>query len=78
MDEPEEIFMGASRKTKTSKFEDAIEEMEQTNFKRVVMTKKEKQGLKTKRQEEMQDRFDTLDDDNLAISNILKRDFSAT
>lgn len=30
MEEPEEVFMGASRKTKTSKFEDAIEELEQS------------------------------------------------
>jgi hypothetical protein len=28
MDEPDEIQMGAYRKTKTSKFEDAIEELE--------------------------------------------------
>jgi len=28
MDEPEEVFMGLGRKTKTTKFTDAIEEME--------------------------------------------------
>lgn len=76
MEEPEEVFMGASRKTKTSKFEDAIEELEQSQFKRVTMTKKEKTALKTKRTEEMQDRFETLDDDNAAIENILKRDYA--
>lgn len=40
------------------------------------MTKKEKMALKTKRTEEMQDRFETLDDDNAAIENILKRDYA--
>jgi hypothetical protein len=35
MDEPEEVYMGASRKTKTSKYEDKIEQQEMMNFKRV-------------------------------------------
>ena len=30
LDEPEEVFMGLTRKTKTSRYEDAIEELEQS------------------------------------------------
>jgi len=46
LDEPEEIFMGAGKKTKTSKYEDMIEQHEQDNFKRVSMSKKDKQKLR--------------------------------
>lgn len=42
------------------------------------MTKKEKQAIRTKRQEEMQDRLETLDDDNKAIESILKRDYASS
>jgi hypothetical protein len=38
--------MGAGRKTKTSRFEDKLEELEQSQFKRVSMSKKEKQKLR--------------------------------
>lgn len=68
--------MGAGKKTKTSKYEDAIEELEQSNFKRVSMTKKELRAIKNKRMEEIEDRLDNLDDDNAAIDNILRRDFT--
>ncbi len=53
MDEPEEIQMGAYRKTKTSKFEDAIEELEQSQFKRISMSKKDQKALRNRRMEEM-------------------------
>ena len=42
LDEPEEIHMGVGRRTKTAKYEEAVEEFEKDNFKRVSMTKKEK------------------------------------
>lgn len=47
------------------------------NFRRVSMTKKDKQTLRNKRKEEMQDKLDTLDDDNRAIDNILRRDYTS-
>jgi hypothetical protein len=72
-DEPEEVFMGASRKTKTAKYEDAIEAMEMENFKRTQMTKKETRKLKKQREDEMEDRLDNLDDDFRAIETIVKR-----
>jgi hypothetical protein len=72
-DEPEEVFMGASRKTKTAKYEDAIEAMEMENFKRQQMTKKETRKLKKQREDEMEDRLDNLDDDFRAIETIVKR-----
>jgi len=71
-DEPEEVFMGAGKKTKTSKFEDAIEELEQSQFKRISMTKKEMKAIRNKRQEELQDKIENLDDDFAAVENILK------
>lgn len=46
LDLPQEVFMGAGRKTKTSRFEDKLEELEQSQFKRVSMSKKEKQKLR--------------------------------
>ena len=72
-DEPEEVFMGASRKTKTATYEDAIEAMEMENFKRTQMTKKETRKLKKQREDEMEDRLDNLDDDFRAIETIVKR-----
>ncbi len=71
-DEPEEVYMGLGRKTKTSKYEDALEELEQSQFKRVQMTKKELRAIKSKREEEMQDRLENLDDDFAAVENILR------
>ena len=71
-DEPEEVFMGAGKKTKTSRYEDAIEELEQSQFKRVQMTKKELKAIKSKRDEEMQDKLENMDDDFAAVENILK------
>lgn len=77
LEEPEEVYMGMGRKTKTSRYEDAIEAQELDNFRRVQMTKKEKQSLRNNRTEEMQEKLDTLDDDNRAIENILRRDYSS-
>lgn len=71
-DEPEEVHMGLGRKTKTSKYEDAIEKIEQEQFKRVQMTKKEVRAIRSKREEEMQDRLENLDDDFKAVENILR------
>lgn len=65
--------MGASRKTKTSKYEDAIEEAELDQFKRVQMSKKELRALQNQRETEMQDRLEDLDDDFKAIESIVKR-----
>ena len=72
-DEPEEVFMGASRKTKTAKYEDALEEQELDNFKRVQRTKKELRAIKKQREDEMEDRLDNLDDDFKAIESIVRR-----
>ena len=44
-DEPEEIFMGANKKSKASKYEDMIEEQEMESFRRIQMTKKQKKAL---------------------------------
>lgn len=71
-DEPEEVHMGLGRKTKTSKYEDALEQLEQSQFKRVQMTKKEMRAIRSKREEEMQDRLENLDDDFRAVENILR------
>lgn len=64
--------MGLGRKTKTSKYEDALEELEQSQFKRIQMTKKELRAIKNKREEEIQDRLENLDDDFAAVENILR------
>ena len=71
-EEPEEVHMGLGKKTKTSKYEDSLEELEQSQFKRVSMTKKEARAIKNKRQEEIQDRLENLDDDFAAVENILR------
>jgi len=65
--------MGAGRKTKTGKYEDAIEEMEMGTFKRVQMTKKELRQLKEQREAEIEDKLENLDDDFKAIESIVKR-----
>ena len=72
-DEPEEVYMGAGKKTKTSKYEDMLEEQEMENFRRVQMSKKEKKALRNKRLEGMEDRLEDLDDDFKAIQSIVKR-----
>ena len=72
-DEPEEIFMGAGKKTKADKYEEMIEEHEMENFKRIQMTKKEKKAMRSRRMEDMQDKLENLDDDFAAIQNIVKR-----
>jgi hypothetical protein len=36
------------------------------------MTKKEKKAIRSKREEEMQDRLENLDDDFRAVENILR------
>jgi hypothetical protein len=72
-DEPEEVYMGVNKRSKTNKFTDMIEQDEMENFRRVSMTKKEKKALRNKQLEEMQDRLDDLDDDFAAINNIVKR-----
>ena len=66
-DEPEEVYMGAGKKTKTSKYEDMLEEQEMESFRRVQMSKKEKKALRNKRLEGMEDRLENLDDDFKAI-----------
>lgn len=70
---PEERYMGNNPKTATSKYIDKIEEFEQSQFKRVSMSKKEIRKLKNQQQREIQDNFDRLDDDYAAIDTILKR-----
>ena len=72
-DEPEEVYMGAGKKTKTSKYEDMLEEQEMESFRRVQMSKKEKKALRNKRLEGMEDRLEDLDDDFKAIQSIVKR-----
>lgn len=72
-DEPEEVFMGASKKTKANKHEDMVEEMEMENFKRFQISKKEKNLMKKRRLEDMQDKLENLDDDFEAINRIVKR-----
>ena len=66
-DEPEEVYMGAGKKSKASKYEDLIEEQEMENFKRVQLTKKEKKALKNRRLVDMEDKLEDLDDDFKAI-----------
>lgn len=70
---PEERYMGNNPKTATSKYIDKIEEFEQSQFKRVSMSKKEIRKLKNQQQREIQDNFDRLDDDYAAIDTILRR-----
>lgn len=70
---PEERYMGNKPKTATSKYIDKIEELEQSQFKRVSMSKKEIRKLKNQQQNEIQDNFDRLDDDYAAIDTILRR-----
>ena len=66
-DEPEEVYMGAGKKSKASKYEDLLEEQEMENFKRVQLTKKEKKALKNRRLVDMEDKLEDLDDDFKAI-----------
>jgi len=73
MDEPEEIHMGVGRKTKASKYEDMLEDMEVENFRRFSHTKKEKKAMKQRRQADLEDGIDNLDDDFAAIEKIVKR-----
>lgn len=73
MDEPEEIHMAVGKKTKSSKYEDMLEDMEMDNFKRVSLTKKEKKAMRQRRQEDLEDRLDNLDDDFAAIEKIVAR-----
>jgi len=72
-DLPEEVYMGGQKKTKTGAYMDAIEKQEMENFKRSNLTTKQLSKLKSKRHEEMQDKIETLDDDNQAIETILNR-----
>jgi len=46
MDEPEELHMGAGRKTKAAHHEEIREQIEQENFKRIQLSKKEKKAIK--------------------------------
>ena len=72
-DEPEEVYMGFNKRSKTNKYADMLEEDEMENFRRVSMTKKEKKALRNKQLEDMQDKIDNLDDDFAAINNIVSR-----
>lgn len=72
-DEPEEVYMGASKRSKANKYADLIEENEVDNFKRYQMTNKEKKAIRYRQIEDMQDRLENLDDDFAAIDNIVKR-----
>lgn len=71
MDEPEELHMGAGRKTKAAKHEEIREQIEQENFKRVQLSKKEKKALKKQYQDDFEDKLDNLDDDLAAIDRLL-------
>lgn len=72
-DEPEEVYMGAGRRSKTNKYSEMIEQDEMDNFRRVAMTKKEKKALRNRQLDDIQDKIDNLDDDFAAINNIVSR-----
>jgi len=72
-DEPEEIFMGAGKKTKQDKYEDMIEEHEMENFRRVVRTKKELKKVRESRMDNIHEKLENLDDDFAAIQKIIQR-----
>lgn len=72
-DEPEEVYMGVNKRTKSAKYADMVEEDEMENFRRVQMTKKERKALRNRQMEDMQDKIENLDDDFAAIDNIVRR-----
>eukprot|EP00352_Strombidinopsis_acuminata_P005810 CAMPEP_0176364542 /NCGR_PEP_ID=MMETSP0126-20121128/19861_1 /TAXON_ID=141414 ORGANISM="Strombidinopsis acuminatum, Strain SPMC142" /NCGR_SAMPLE_ID=MMETSP0126 /ASSEMBLY_ACC=CAM_ASM_000229 /LENGTH=101 /DNA_ID=CAMNT_0017721221 /DNA_START=715 /DNA_END=1020 /DNA_ORIENTATION=+ len=71
MDEPEELHMGAGKKTKAAKHEEIREQIEQENFKRVILSKKDKKALKKQYQDDFEDKLENLDDDLAAIDRLL-------
>lgn len=73
LEEPDKLFLGSKPKTATSKYEDAIEQLEQSQFKRVSMSKKDKKAIAAKREKEINEKFEGIDDDNAAIETILRR-----
>lgn len=72
-DEPEELYMGVNKRSKSNKYADMLEEDEMENFRRVQLTKKERKAMRNRQLEDMQDRLENLDDDFAAIDNIVKR-----
>lgn len=72
-DEPEEVYMGANKRSKSNKHADLVEENEVENFQRYQMTNKQKKAMRYRQIEDMQDRLENLDDDFAAINNIVKR-----
>lgn len=71
MDEPEELHMGAGRKTKAAQNEEIREQIEQENFRRINLSKKEKRALKQQYQDDFEDKLDNFDDDLQAIDRLL-------
>jgi hypothetical protein len=47
-DEPEEVYMGVNKRSKSNKYADMIEEDEMENFRRVTMTKKERKAMRNR------------------------------
>lgn len=45
-DEPEEVYMGANKKSKSNKYADLVEENEVENFTRYQMTNKQKKAMR--------------------------------
>ena len=68
-DEPEELHMGGvfGKKGKATRMEEAIENQEMEDFRRIRMSKKEQKKLRAQKFEDMQDKLETLDDDFAAI-----------
>lgn len=47
-DEPEEVYMGVNKRSKSNKYAEMVEEDEMENFRRISMTKKERKAMRNR------------------------------